>query len=151
MNPAVLVAVLALAGPVPQQEKPADRTPRKGDTIVVTGCLKGSSLESTETALLDSDAKMIAALVYRLTGNKDLLKEMRQKHDGRVVEVTGLLKSTLPPATEGRGKTIGNTRITVGVGSSHIGSPAHAEVNRSIPVLEVKSYEDAGVNARCGN
>jgi hypothetical protein len=143
-----LMLALAFSGSV-QQETPPSKVPQKGDTIVVKGCLKGSSLESTETAILDSEATMMTDLVYRLTGDKDLLKQMRQKHEGEVIEVTGVLKSTLPPAGEIRGKTIGRTRITVGVGSSHVGSPANAEANRSIPVLSVKSYEREGFAVKC--
>lgn len=146
MNASWILVALALAGPV-QQEKPAAKLPQKGDAIVVKGCLKGSSLESTETGILNADAMMMTALVYRLTGDKETLKQMRKQHDGEVVEVTGILKSTLP-AGEVRGKTIGKTRITIGVGTSHVGSPAAAEANRSIPVLEVKSYE--GLAMKCG-
>lgn len=144
MNASWILLALALAGLV-QQERPPAKIPQKGDAIIVKGCLKGSSLESTETGILNADATMMTALVYRLTGDKAMLKQMRRQHEGEVVEVTGILKSTLPPANEVRGKTIGKTRITVGVGSSHIGSPATAEANRSIPVLEVKSYEGASV------
>ena len=146
---AILVALaLALSGPL-QQERPADKLPQKGDTIIVKGCLKGSSLESIETGLVDAEARMMTALVYRLTGDKNLLKQMRKEFDGMVIEATGVLKSTLP-AGETRGATIGKTRVRIGVGSSHIGSPASSEANRSIPVLEVKSYEGAGLNVRCG-
>lgn len=146
MNAFWILLVFALATPV-QQERPPAKLPKKGDTIIVKGCLKGSSLESTETGILNADATMMTALVYRLTGDKSTLKQMRQEHEGKVVEVTGILKSTLPPATDLRSKTIGKTRITIGVGSSHVGSPATAEANRSIPVLEVKSYE--GVPVKC--
>jgi hypothetical protein len=149
MSVLVVLIALALTGSIHQERSP-EKTPKKGDTIVVKGCLKGSSLESTEAAILNSDATMMTALVYRLTGDKDLLKSMRNEHEGKVIEVTGVLKSTLPPANEMRGKTIGKTRITVGVGSSHIGSPARSEANRSIPVLEVKSYEGAAIDVRCG-
>ena len=149
MTPTLLFVVLALAGAI-QQEKPAAKLPQKGDTIVVKGCLRGSSLEATETGILNSDATMMTALVYRLTGDKDLLKQMRTEHDGQVVEVTGILKSKLPAANEERGMTLGKSRITVGIGTPHVGSPATAEVNRSIPVLEAKSYEGAAVNMRCG-
>ena len=67
---------------------------------------------------------MITALLYRLTGDKDQLKQMRNEHDGKVVEVTGILKSTLPPSDEVRGKTFGKSRITVGIGTPQVGGPA---------------------------
>ena len=148
MKTAWILVALALAGPVQQEKSPA-KAPQKGDTIVVKGCLRGSSLESTETGILNSEATMMTAHVYRLTGDKDRLKQMRKEHDGKLVEVTGVLKSTLPPPGEIRGTTIGNTRITVGVGSSHVGSPAVSEANRSIPVLEVKSY--TGTPTKCSD
>ena len=141
-----VAAALALSGTA-GQEKTA-KVPQKGDTIVVKGCLRGSALESTETGSADSEARMMTALVYRLTGDKSTLKQMRQEYDGSVVQATGILKSTLPPADESRGKTIGRTRIRIGVGTPHVGSPASSEVNRSIPVLEVKSYEGSPV--KCG-
>ena len=135
MNLVAIVVVLALSGAAAQQEKPAAKLPQKGDIIVVKGCLKGSSLEATETGILNGEGTMITALVYRLTGDKDQLKQMRNEHDGKVVEVTGILKSTLPPSDEVRGKTFGKSRITVGIGTPQVGAPATAEANRSIPVL----------------
>lgn len=147
MHVLLVIAAITLAGAVPQEKIPA-KVPQKGDTIVVKGCLKGSALESTETGILDADATMMTALVYRLTGDKKTLKQMRQEHDGSVVEVTGILKSTLPPADDVRSKTFGRTRVRIGVGSGAVGSPAASEASRSIPVLEVKSYEGAPV--KCG-
>jgi hypothetical protein len=147
MNLVAICMSIALAVTLPQ-EKPADRQPQKGDSIVVKGCLKGRSLESTETGFADSDARSMTALVYRLSGDKNLLKQMRDQHDNSVVEVTGTLKSTLPPA-DGMGTTIGKTRVRIGIGSGSVGSGANAEASRSLPVLEVKSYE--GVSVKCGS
>ncbi|MGB2716855.1 MAG: hypothetical protein WBC51_21920 [Vicinamibacterales bacterium] len=147
MTMILLAAALAFAGAIDQEKTPA-KIPQKGDTIIVKGCLRGSALESTETGLLDSEARMMTALVYRLTGDKSALKQMRQEYDGHVVEATGILKSTLPPADDIRGKTIGRTRIRIGVASPSVGSPVNSEANRSIPVLEVKSYE--GFPVKCG-
>jgi len=148
MNLVAICLSIALAVTLPQ-EKPADRQPQKGDSIVVKGCLKGGSLESTETGFADSDARSMTALVYRLSGDKNLLKQMRNQHDNFVVEVTGTLKSTLPPADGLGGMTIGKTRVRIGVGSTSVGSGATAEAGRSLPVLEVKSYE--GVSVKCGS
>lgn len=143
----ILAAALAFSGAVAQEKTPA-RVPQKGDSIIVKGCLRGSSLESTETAKVDAAAGLMTALVYRLTGNKNTLKQMRQEFDGNVVEATGILKSNLPPADEIRGKTVGKTRIRIGAGTPTIGSAADSEANRSIPVLEVKSYEGSPLKCR---
>jgi hypothetical protein len=146
MHALVLAAAVALAPAL--QEKPAVKTPQKGDSVVVKGCLRGNSLESTETGILNSDATMMTALVYRLTGDKATLKSLRAEHDGKVVEVTGILKSKLPSAADERGMTVGNTRVRIGVGPAPVGSPAHSDLNRSIPVLEVKGFEGRAV--QCG-
>ena len=144
----LLVLAIAVSLAPAFQEKPGVKTPQKGDSVVVKGCLRGNSLESTETGVVDADAPMMTSHVYRLTGNKGTLKNLRAEHDGKVVEVTGILKSNLPSADEERGLTVGRTRVRVGVGSGAPGSPAHSGVNRSIPVLEVKEYE--GVGVQCG-
>jgi hypothetical protein len=144
MNTVFIVVALALAGSVAQQ-KPAAKTPQKGDAIVVKGCLRGGALESTETGLEGADSPMLTAFVYRLTGDKGKLKELRRDHDGMVVEVTGTLKSNLPPDDNSR--TFGNSRVRIGIGSPAVGAQA-AEARRSIPVLEVKRYEGAAV--KCG-
>jgi hypothetical protein len=146
MQAVTLLVALALSVPL-LQDKAAPKLPKKGDTIVVKGCLRGSALEATETSNESGDATTLRPLVYRLTGNKDTLKKLREAHDGSVVEVTGTLKSTLPMDEE-RGTTIGRTRVRIGVGSGSVGSQANPEASRSIPVLDVKTYE--GVAVKCG-
>lgn len=145
MHLLVLAVALSLAPAL--QEKPAVKPPQKGDSVVVKGCLRGNSLESTETRAVDADAPTMTDHVYRLTGNKATLKSLRAEHDGEVVEVTGILKSNLPSGNES-GLMVGRTRVRVGVGSGHPGSPAQSGVNRSIPVLELKEYE--GLAVQCG-
>jgi hypothetical protein len=132
-----------------QQGTPTEnRPPKKGDTIIVEGCLRGGTLESTRTSTKDTTGTLDTALIYRLTGDKKILKKMREDHEGEVVEVTGELKSTLP-VSDGRGTQIGRTRIYIGGTASRPGAPIQqSEVNRSIPVLQLKSYEGRAV--KCG-
>ena len=145
MNLVPILVAVALAGTL-EQEKSTDRFPKKGDSIVVQGCLKGRALESTETGLADGDARMPTMWVYRLSGNKDVLKKLHDEHEGSVVEVTGILKSTLLPGDSG--KMLGNTRVRIGIVDPNATSQANADANRSLPVLEVKSYE--GISVKCG-
>ena len=135
-----LAAVLWTAAAV--QEKPkkdAAALPKKGDPVVLEGCLRGGALESAEVAAEDSDVPVASGLTFRVTGNKSLLKDMKQKAEGRLIEIRGLLKSELLPQ-DGYGTKLGRMRVTIGTPSANPGSAA-AEANRSIPVVEVKSFE----------
>ena len=123
------------------------KTPGRGDSVVARGCLVGPTLESVETVTTDETGHASGPLTYQLKGDKKLLKRMREEHDGKGVDVTGILKSTLPHDSATRGKTMGKTKVIFGVGSTSMqkGAP---DLQSSLPVLEVKSYEGSGV--RCG-
>ena len=131
----MLVAVGVLAA----QDR---KLPKKGDTLVIRGCLRGSSVESAETRTVDAEGEsksddLVPPLTYRLQGKKDLLKELKDKHDRKVVEVKGILRSEL--AGSGLGTTVGRTRITIGVDArTGSGGPRN---DQAIPVLEAQSFE----------
>jgi hypothetical protein len=125
------------------QESPAAKPARKGDRLVLRGCINGPLLEGIETTKAD-DPVLPPGLTFRLSGDKKLLKQIRSEENGRKVEITGILKSDLPQdgGVEGR---VGKTRITVGVGTPdamHQQTPPHR------PVLEAKSFEPLGMS--CG-
>ena len=94
------VLAVALSSPLAAQDKPRDQTgiPKKGDPVVLKGCLRGAALEATDVGAEDSSTPLLSGLTFRLTGKKDLLKEMKQKHDGRIVEVRGTLEVGPPAA-----------------------------------------------------
>ena len=94
----------------------APKAPEKGDAIRVKGCLNGPTLESIETVVTDEIGKTAGPMTYQLRGDKDLLKRMRSEHDGKQVEVEGILKSTLPQDDAARSKTVGKTRSPSGSG-----------------------------------
>ena len=123
------------------------KPPGKGDSVIVKGCLNGPTLESVETVTTDATGTVSAPITYQLKGDKGLLKRMHEELDGKLVEVTGVLKSTLPIDNSTHGKTIGKTKVTLGIGGPPAQSGA-SNMSPAIPVLEVKSYDGAG--ARCG-
>ena len=134
-------AILLLLAAIAVQEKPPTKAPSKGDTIIVRGCLSGTALESTETRIVDASdpaGRRSSAVTFRLTGDKDLLKQMRKDHDKTIVEVTGVLKSNLPQDDGRHVAQVGKTRISVGVRTPQTSKP-HDPPYR--PNLEVKSYE----------
>ena len=141
-----IVLIAATVGAVAAQER---KPPKKGDTLVIRGCLRGSAVESAETMTLGAEGETrseesIPSLTYRLQGKKDLLKEMKDKHDRKVVQVTGVLRSEL--SGSGVGRTVGRTRITIGV-DARSGSGPHAN-DQAVPVLEAQSFEATTIS--CG-
>lgn len=129
------------------QESPKNRQPAKGDTVTVKGCLDGTALQSTETVTTDATGTVAGPLTYRLKGDKKLLRQLRDEHDGHLVEVVGILASTLPQDDAIRGKKVGKTKIVVGVGTPSA-QRGGADVSSSIPVLEIKSFESQGTRCR---
>jgi len=129
-----------------QEPRDKDKLPDKGDSVIVKGCLKGLVLQATETTTSDSTGILTEPLSYQLKGNKDLLKKMREKHDGHLVEVSGILKSSLQ-GLQVRGKQMGKTRVYIGGGP--MSDPSRATDPGPVqPVLEVKSYD--GQPTTCG-
>lgn len=141
----VAVIMLTMGALHAQDRKP----PKKGDMIIVRGCLRGSSVESADMMIPDAEGEarvddQMPALTYRLQGKKDLLKALKDKHDRKVVEVKGILRSEL--SGSGIGKTVGRTRITIGV-DPRTGSSPYSN-DQAIPVLEAQSFE--GTTITCG-
>jgi hypothetical protein len=137
----LLTLVVAIQQDPPKEHKP----PKRGDVVVVKGCLKGGVLETAELTGPGGTGTDLADLVtFRLTGDKKTLQEIKKEHDGHVDVITGELKTDLPTSTTPRGKKVGNTRITVGVGASgrYPGPPP------AIPVLKVTSFEHGSVTCR---
>ena len=145
---AFLASVVSLSA-VPAQEKAKPRLPKKGDEVIVKGCLDGLVLTATETSLAsEEDPPLLTPMTYQLKGDKDLLKQLRSENEGRLVEVTGLLKSVLPLDDAHRGLKVGKTRIIVGSGST-TGDRMAPGNYQSLPVLEVKSF--MGIKVICGS
>jgi hypothetical protein len=131
----------------PQDQEPKRVPLKNGDTIMVKGCLKGPMLESADARPTDGGPLHSMGLTFQLKGKKDLLKELIAKHDGQLVEITGVLKSNIESATP-RGVDIGKTRIVVGVQSASRDRGMTPGPQELLPVLEVKSFESADLNCR---
>lgn len=134
-----VIVLLAAAVTLAAQDR---RAPKKGDTVVIRGCLRGSAVESASLMAVDAEGEtrtdgLVPALTYRLQGKKELLKELKEQHDRKVVEVKGILRSEL--GGSGLGTTVGKTRITIGV-DPRTGSGG-ARNDQAIPVLEAQSFE----------
>ena len=125
----VLASVVAFAA-VPLT---AQRTPDKNEVeLVVRGCLKGRELSGEEISG-HAELEKEAGVVFRLSAKGDLNTEMRQ-HNGRLVEITGLVKKT---ALATPGMKLGGGRIVIGGGPTATDptrNPARNPQNRMIPM-----------------
>ncbi len=135
-----LVAICSISISAHQTDAEKPRTPKKGDTIQIKGCLRGSAVEAANVMTVDAEGEThtqdeIPTLTYRLEGEKKLLKDLKAKHDRRIVTVKGILRSEL--MHKGIGTTIGRTRIV-------IGSEPHG-ADAPLPVLEATSFEGLAV------
>jgi hypothetical protein len=149
MRNIIRICVLLVALPsvaAAQEGKDPPKGIKKGDKISVRGCLSGAALEATDVSGTDGSIPLAGGLTFRLTGDKSLLKELREKHDGKIVDVAGVLKSELTQNTTATRK-VGKMHITIGTPAAAPGRP-DTEMQRSLPVLELKSYD--GSTTSCG-
>jgi hypothetical protein len=140
-----LSLALLVAPALAQPQKPPSKPPKKGDAISVKGCLTGGALQATEVEGLEGTGLLEEGLTFRLTGNKALLKSLRDKHDRKLVAVAGVLKSDLPHLA-GQTRSVGRMRITIGGVTPD--PNAIAENRRVLPVLEVKSFDGGETSCR---
>jgi hypothetical protein len=138
----VLVVMTAAMGAV-QDETPPAKGVKKGDQIVVRGCLNGGALHATDLGNARMSDELPSGVTFRLTGDKALLKKLREEHDGKLVEVEGVLKSDLPKESVAS-RRIGKMKVTIGTPSPN----SMSESQRSLPVLDVKSFDGSATS--CG-
>ena len=140
--PTLLLLIATLLGAMPQdpaadqKERQEAKEPKRGDNVTVVGCLTGSVLESSQTAGPGSDSRF-EPTTFRLTGDKKTMEQIRKEHSGHLDRIIGVLKTDLPRNVT-RGKRIGNTNVTVGIGASRGMQP---EPPPPMPVIEVKGFE----------
>jgi len=140
-------SLLLLALPLSAQQPTPQKPPKKGDTVSVD-CLRGNAVEQAELLIEDTEGNtsrndQVPLLTYRLRGDKSALKELGDKHDRKVVQVKGILRSEL--SGSGIGTTVGRTRITIG---SDPRNPTRG-AEQQLPVLDAKSFEATTVS--CGS
>ena len=142
-----IAALLLVAVPLAAQQTSPQKPPKKGDSVLVRGCLRGNAVEQAELLIEDATGDssrhdQIPLLTYRLQGDKKVLKDLKDNHDRMVVQVKGILRSEL--SGSGIGTTVGRTRITIG---SDPRNPTRGAEDQ-LPVLDAKSFEATTVS--CG-
>jgi hypothetical protein len=139
----LITALVVLMGLAAGQEKSsAAKPPKKGDTVVVRGCITGGVIEAGELSSKDGAYTHLMPYDYRLTGKKEIVKMVKEEHLHHADRVTGVLKTDLPTERKGGTGRIGNTSIGIGM------SPSQGYTERPLPVLEVTSIEHVDVRCR---
>ena len=148
-NALLFVALVALVYPAGLDARQDGKHPplKNGDTIIAEGCLRGPTLEAADAGPVDGDSLLPTGLTFQLKGKKEILKDLIAKHDGQLVEITGVLKSNIETGAT-RGRTIGKTRIVVGVQSATPDRALMPNEQELLPVLEVRSFEGGALNCR---
>jgi hypothetical protein len=128
----VTFAIVASTGPAGPQERP--RIPGDSVEVVVIGCLTGRALKTSDVKYVDTrTGPDVGSRTFRVAAKRDVMKEI-EKENGRLVEVTGIVKRS---ALDDTGVNLGR-RVELGGGSpvSRSGIPSAAD---RVPVMDVSS------------
>jgi hypothetical protein len=145
-HPFSLALIVLCSCVMPLSAQTQQKQPKKGDAVIVRGCLRGSAVEQADLLMEDSEGDpkendSVPPLTYRLQGEKKVLKELKDKHDRMIVQVKGILRSEL--SRNAMGTTVGRTRITIGADPRN---PTRG-TDQAMPVVEAMSFE--GTTTSC--
>ena len=132
---------LAIAGVMCAAATPlaVQRQPDKNEVeLIVRGCLKGRELTADEISG-HAELEKEVGVIFRLSAKGDISAEVK-RHNGRRVDVTGLVKKT---ALATPGLRLGGGRIVIGGGPTATDptrNPARNPQSRMIP-MDVTSLE----------
>ena len=138
-----ILVLISLAGLTWQDRDETPRRPKKGDTVTARGCLVRGTLEAAELSSENRSVEYLLPLTYRLTGDKKLVKSLKDEHANHVDILVAVLKTDLPDERRQSGAKIGNTHVGFGVVN-----PNPTANQQVLPVLEVKRFEHVGVTCR---
>jgi len=111
---------------------------KKGDPIVVQGCVSGSLLKDLRHQKTEAVTGAETAVVYRLAGEKKLLQIIQKEHQDQVLEVVGVVESDPSNTSTTHTKEMGRVRVFVGAGQQEKSQPGKTP---SYPTLRVTSFE----------
>lgn len=142
---AILFAAVfsCITGILCAQERPV---PSDSARVAIPGCVKGTAFIVTKAPENQPTQGDIApGRRFRLSGNKDVIKDIK-KHEGRLLEVTGLIRKNDLKGPGGIGVAGGRVRIGAGMPSSPTGDPSHAVTGYDQPVLDVEGWRQLDEN-----
>jgi hypothetical protein len=140
---AAIACAAGLAGAAYAQERPV---PGDSARIAIPGCAKGRAFIVAATPEHEPTQVEIApGRRFRLSGPKEILEDIK-KHEGRLIEVTGLVRKAALKGPGGIGIAGGRVRIGGGSPVSPTGDPTRSLQGYEQPVLDVEGYRQLGEN-----
>jgi hypothetical protein len=141
----VFAAVFSVVGIVHAQERPV---PGDSARVAIPGCAKGRAFVVAETPEHEPTQVDIApGRRFRLSGPKEILDDIK-KHEGRLIEVTGLVRKAALKGPGGIGIAGGRVRIGGGAPVSPTGDPTRSLQGYEQPVLDVEGWRQLGENCK---
>jgi hypothetical protein len=135
--------MMCLAGAVAAQERPV---PGDSARVAIPGCAKGRAFIVASTPEHEPTQVDIApGRRFRLSGPKDILNDIK-KYEGRLIEVTGLVRKNALKGPGGIGIAGGRVRIGGGSPVSPTGDPTRTLQGYEQPVLDVEGWRQLGEN-----
>jgi len=133
----VAVLVLAAGALAAAQDRPV---PSDSARIAVPGCAKGRSfIVASSPEHEPAQGDVAPGRRFRLNGSKDVLKDIK-KHEGRMIEVTGLIRKAALTGPGGIPVAGGRVRIGAGVPQSPTGDPTRTLTGYDQAVLDVEGW-----------
>jgi len=142
MLTALLLLALTLPASVQEKSTGEIKPPKRGDLVVVKGCVANATIDSNEVTGSEKESRYFEFVTFRLTGDKKVLDEVRKEHAGHSDVLHGELRSDLPKPGQA-GKLVGNSRVSIGVGRG-----MQPEPSPPLPVLKVTSIDHTGITCR---
>ena len=142
---AILFAAVfsCITGILCAQERPV---PSDSARVAIPGCVKGTAfIVAKAPENQPTQGNIAPGRRFRLSGNKDVIKDIK-KHEGRLIEVTGLIRKNDLQGPGGIGVAGGRVRIGAGVPQSPTGDPSHALTGYDQPVLDVEGWRQLDEN-----
>jgi len=143
---AALPLALAESGEPPR--RPADQPEPERGSVAIRGCVAGDTITSVSPDTIDSGSVLVAGRMYRLTGNRRLLNQIRTEHDGHLLDVTGEIKGGAEPPMATHRKKLGKATIYVGRGQSAVSPPPSGP---ELPTLKIEGFRLVQTNCPRSN
>ena len=134
---AAAACALCLAGAVSAQERPV---PGDSARVAIPGCSKGRVFISAAAPEHEpAQIEIEPGRRFRLSGPKDVLNDIK-KREGRMIEVTGLVRKAALQGPGGIPIAGGRVRIGAGLPQSPTGDVSHTPGGYGQPVLDVEGW-----------